>query len=367
MKNKGIIYKENALTLIELILVIIIVLLLIIISMSIKRDNNKIYENTHINRDSEWYVNNLYMSDQYYYNNILNDEEKEVYGQIFNCIKNMNEEFIYTCSRSSFDKVMHAIMCDHPEMINFTVYSSNNRNNKIIFKYLCADEESLNKKIEEMQYEIYKISKDVNKELSDYEKEKIIYEILAERSYYGGYLDNSDQSAYTAIMKDKSTVCAGYAKAAQILFQTFNIKSFLMVNNGHMWNLVKLDDEYYYFDATPSSDKYLEDGFSHSGLNQNINTSNYESPYLSYFPSAEGTKYNYYDYEGKTLIYDKKDLSNIEQILNENKRKKVEIKVKNERDFLNDINNIKEKLNLRYIKYCGGYLSNSKIFFLRKK
>ena len=54
----------------------------------------KKFVNDKIDRDSEWYVNDLYMSDQYYYDNILTASEQENYKELFEAIKNIDENIV---------------------------------------------------------------------------------------------------------------------------------------------------------------------------------------------------------------------------------------------------------------------------------
>ena len=62
-------------------------------------------------------------------------------------------------------------------------------------------------------------------------------------------------SAYGALVQGKA-VCEGYAKAMQILLNkrsipTTVVRGFSAENQtGHMWNLVEINDEYYYLDPT---------------------------------------------------------------------------------------------------------------------
>ena len=53
---------------------------------------------------------------------------------------------------------------------------------------------------------------------------------------------------------EKSAVCDGYARAAQLIFSLCNVESYFVVGDtpagGHAWNLVKVDGEYYQLDVT---------------------------------------------------------------------------------------------------------------------
>lgn len=65
-----------------------------------------------------------------------------------------------------------------------------------------------------------------------------------------------NQSIYSVFVR-RNSVRTGYAKAAQYLFNLLGIESCLVFgrlhndkeDGRHCWNLVKVDNEYYHFDA----------------------------------------------------------------------------------------------------------------------
>lgn len=65
------------------------------------------------------------------------------------------------------------------------------------------------------------------------------------------YLPGSDFSAYGALV-DGCCVCEGYARAYSVLLGKCGIESRLVISEelNHMWNLVKLDGEWYHVDVT---------------------------------------------------------------------------------------------------------------------
>lgn len=68
---------------------------------------------------------------------------------------------------------------------------------------------------------------------------------LVNSFYTNGYLDGA--------LNGNSAICGNYASLFQALASRLDLKSYFMVNDNHAWNLVKIDDEYYYVDPT-----YLE-------------------------------------------------------------------------------------------------------------
>ena len=86
---------------------------------------------------------------------------------------------------------------------------------------------------------------------SDYEKSRILFERLVCVNSYE--FTPNDQTAYGALVEGKS-VCAGYARAYQLLMQAVGIPCFYLSGIGgsepHAWNLVRLDGKWYYTDPT---------------------------------------------------------------------------------------------------------------------
>lgn len=93
------------------------------------------------------------------------------------------------------------------------------------------------------------------KNLSQKEQVAYVYKWLVT---YCTYNVNSayNQSIYSVFVR-RNSVCTGYTKAAQYLFNLLGIESRLVFgrlhndkeDGRHCWNLVKVDNEYYHFDA----------------------------------------------------------------------------------------------------------------------
>lgn len=93
---------------------------------------------------------------------------------------------------------------------------------------------------------------------------------------YCNYNVNSayNQSIYSVFVR-RNSVCTGYAKAAQYLFNLLGIESYIVFgklsndkeNGRHCWNLVKQDGQYYHFDAC-LGDSVLDDILHRSGIQE---------------------------------------------------------------------------------------------------
>lgn len=349
-----------------------LIVLGIIIVAIIWHNFGPVYRCKNVDRKSEWYVNDIYMSDQYYYNNLLNEKEKQAYKVMFENIKNIEESFTVNVNSSELDKVWDALICDHPELINLSLYrySPIGNSTKIMPIYITTSKAKLRSMERKVRREIGKV---VNKAKgkSDFEKEKIVYEYLGKNNAYGFTYKNSDQSAYT-VFTFSNTVCAGYGKAAQLLLSNCGVKSMININSNHIWNTVELDGEYYFFDATCSGVFYRNlDGVyehvSYMGLNQNKNTSSYQILYPSILPDVSGETYNYYDYLGLTLTYNERDLSNIKKCIADCKYKMVEIKFTNPSEAEQGIARHLNELGLESVFHYTGYAEGNQVVTMKKK
>lgn len=156
-------------------------------------------------------------------------------------------------------EVRHAIrwiMRDNPDIFWFAhQYYYDEANSTIHFQYTFSSE-----RVKTIQQSINDVIEndfciEYVKKLSQQEQVAYIYKWLVT---YCTYNTNSayNQSIYSVFVR-RNSVCTGYAKAAQYLFNLLGIESCLIFgrlhndkeNGRHCWNLVKVDNEYYHFDA----------------------------------------------------------------------------------------------------------------------
>ena len=95
----------------------------------------------------------------------------------------------------------------------------------------------------------------VTEDMSDFEKELALHDrLVCDCKYIGAESVYDDQhTAYGALVTHEA-VCDGYAKAMYLLLTRAGIENRVVYgkagNNGHAWNQVKLDGEWYMLDAT---------------------------------------------------------------------------------------------------------------------
>lgn len=93
---------------------------------------------------------------------------------------------------------------------------------------------------------------------TDYEKARYVYELLALNTEY--VKNATDSQNIISVFLKQQTVCQGYACAVQYLLEQLGIQSVIVsgtaLGDAHAWNLIRLDGEYYYMDATWGNNGY---------------------------------------------------------------------------------------------------------------
>lgn len=186
----------------------------------------------------------------------LNEEEKQVYREIYQGFIDQAESFaVHSLDGEKAGKICSYVVYDFAEIFwvdgscEMTIYEGSHVVMKPNYTY------SNDKKIE-MQSQIEaaadEIIKTVPQDASEYETIKYIYESLVNQV---DYVENApdNQNIYSALV-NKKTVCAGYAKANQYLLNKLGIYCAYVTGtakgSAHAWNIVQCDGNYYYVDVT---------------------------------------------------------------------------------------------------------------------
>lgn len=197
---------------------------------------------------------------QEYYFSLLTEEEKRIYREMLDGIRAREEEFYLTTSDDSLiDRTYHAVLKDHPELfwihnrqaVYRTAYPGENYSS-FSPGYTYTDQE-----IQEIQASMEKGYQEVlslmGSNADDYEKVKAVYTYLIDTT---DYVSTAHDQNIAGVFWKKEAVCAGYARAVQYLLERMGIPCIYVEGDtkdsteGHAWNIVLLDGEYYYVDAT---------------------------------------------------------------------------------------------------------------------
>ena len=223
-------------------------------------------------KKSEAYVNNLYKSDEYFKKKLVNKEYYYIYDQMINDSVSGVEETNILCTGDcigEFQNIYKALYLDHPELISFqSIMGARISSSEIKIKYNNLSSLQSYLGTRRIEREIDLIKKET-KGMSDQEKIIYVYDYVAKHQYDHIFMySKGNQSAYSFFTKGIS-VCAGFAKASQIIFQNIGINSYLVMDDDHMWNYVEYNKKYYVFDATMGASLFTKDNtYFYDGLGE---------------------------------------------------------------------------------------------------
>ncbi|MBQ2676827.1 MAG: hypothetical protein IJF54_05460 [Clostridia bacterium] len=193
--------------------------------------------------------------DKYRNYSLLSASQKQMYTKIKNAIANLDTEVdLGNCTQAEIKIVYTAVSEDNPILVwaprgYSMTFSGGNCTLKLKYDYTKAQCDQMKKEMETAvanAFSAIKGSKDQYKtelRLHDYMVSKVTYKATSNLSY----------TAYGALVEGNA-VCEGYSRAMQMLLNRAGIECSLVTgkskNQGHMWNIVKIDGQWYHLDAT---------------------------------------------------------------------------------------------------------------------
>ena len=203
----------------------------------------------------------------YFYYSTMDAKEQKVYKEILYALENYVEEMPLSSTRTEIvDKVFQCVLMDHPEIFyadgySFVKYTLGDEIKKITFSGTYIYEKEEKEHIEgEIEQAALELLKGLRADASDYEKVKYVYETIIRNTEYD--MTAEDNQNIRSVFLNGASVCQGYAKAVQYLLTKLQVPVTLVIGTvengeGHAWNMVKIDDEFYYLDTTWGDASYL--------------------------------------------------------------------------------------------------------------
>lgn len=230
----------------------------------------------------------------YYYYNQLDETSKIIYTALENNIDNLKKEkYIIDFSTTfndllnesigqyklnkSFQSALDAFFYDHPEIfyIDLTKISLNikyvslgplktytveivPKNNKNYLIDSFASETEVNIAINAVENAKNNIINNISNE-DIYQKIKDVHDILVNSITYDTSTNRKNTHNIYGALIEKEVVCEGYARSFKYIMDSLNIECILVSGNStdfsnklvsHMWNYVKLDNNWYGVDVT---------------------------------------------------------------------------------------------------------------------
>ena len=209
---------------------------------------------------------------RYGYSLLINDNQRTAYQKIADGIGAGQAEIVFDLPNAPLEDVKVAlsmITTDYPEYFWFTGggnvgATGNDKSGYVITvtpsTYIIngqpADKNTINSAKSDFNAVINEAMSKIPAGASDYQKSEILHDFVDDKTEYQQVGDH--QSAYGALVLGKA-VCAGYARAYQVLMNEAGIKCWYVsgksynpsgVLENHAWNLVWLDGKCVYTDVT---------------------------------------------------------------------------------------------------------------------
>lgn len=257
------------------------------------------------------------METDYYKTYALTNAERDIYDDTVKNLGKLKEAVSLPVDASVYGKILEMIRLEqlsfnHISMWKLGDYSAATQGFEVIFDYrLTADE------ISSMNIAAERTAKDIISQLTpdmdDYEKLKFFHDYLVTNCD----TDPDDEYAdtiYGALVRKKA-LCEGYTKAFSYLCNLAGIENVIVTGKTtvpHMWNMVKLNGNWYHVDVTwdkpddelhreyPEVILYQYFMVTDSVIKNNHTIINYPAEP----PKAYGTEENYFVREGADVTAD---------------------------------------------------------------
>jgi len=260
-----------------------------------------------------------FVDGDYYYDKI-SESEKLIYQEIYNSILTREAKILSTKDENIISKVFNAVCDDHPEVfyISGYTYTQISYDDKLLSCEFLAnydyDESEVQRRQSQIENSIQSILLCCQNLPSDYDKVKYVYEYLIQNNDY--VLNALDNQNICSVFITNQTVCAGYAKATQVLLRQLGIPCIYVTgttknNESHAWNYAFCDGSWYILDTTWGDSTYQNENYNESNapsifynyLLMDTNTANktHFPTNLEYLPVCIDDRDNYFVKEGLYL------------------------------------------------------------------
>ncbi len=187
----------------------------------------------------------------HYFSDELSSSEKEIYDFLVDEMRSFTKSIPFIHDASVYTKIFNIIgieQLDLTYVINRqSVYNNDKKRYDIVFSY-DKTESQVNMMNADLQTVATKILSGINEDMSDYDKLKYLHDYIITNSVY----DNYSNSIYSVLIDGKGN-CEGNAKAFSFLCNLIGIENIVIPGKTvvpHLWNMVKVDGEWYHIDVT---------------------------------------------------------------------------------------------------------------------
>jgi hypothetical protein len=195
-----------------------------------------------------------------YYFNRLGNKEKQAYNDILSKIDTMPDSIeIPSLNQTELTTVFEALLYDNPYLFflgRSCTITKRGLKNYFNAQYIMTASQ-YSKKKKQLQDKANAIIAALGKK-SQLETEFYIHNFIVNNCSYENNGNDDESTAYGALI-NKKAACEGYSKAAKVLFDIAGIECYVVSGmsenfqgklESHMWNIVKINGNYYHLDLT---------------------------------------------------------------------------------------------------------------------
>lgn len=245
-----------------------------------------------------------------FYYSQLDDTEKIAYEVIMSQIEEMPKKIKIPDMNGEINDVFEAILYDNPKyfFLSKNCKVETNRFGSCFFvpEYSMSDVE-YQAQLSELEKVKNTVLENTATIIDDYGFEMYIHDYIINKCEYVDKTDGAYSSAYGCLVKGYAS-CEGYSKAMKYLLDEVEIENYIALgttedeNNeaeGHAWNIVKIENEYYHLDVTwndpvtVSGDKNAVNHYVYFNLNDK-EISKTHTPEERFLGKCTKTDFNFY-------------------------------------------------------------------------
>ncbi len=198
---------------------------------------------------------------KFYYEK-LTSVEKQAYNMVLDKIYDMPDRILVPdLNEDQLDNVFRALLYDNPDLFFIgrkCTLRAELWNNYLSIDYIVTKDEYLKQK-EELETKCNEIIASLSNPQSNYQTELEIHNYIIDHCTYKIVDKEYVYSSSYGCLINGVAACEGYSKAAKLLFDKVGIENTLISGTAtasqesggaHMWNVVKIDGNYYHLDIT---------------------------------------------------------------------------------------------------------------------
>ncbi len=241
----------------------------------------------------------------------LSEQQKKAYNHILNEIFNAEYEFpsliqIPLLTGDELTEIIKALKYDNPTLMCLGRDSTLVTSDGLCFfqpGYIMTPAVQRTK-INTLDQKCQQILSALPENSGEFEKELFIHDYIVNNCTYDFEVAETSSTPFSCLI-EKFAACEGYSQATKLLCEKAGIECYTVSGDavnydgeteGHMWNIINIDDEYYHLDVTWDDPVTQNEGETLSHIFMNLTDTEISTDHFNYqhFFDCTSTKANYF-------------------------------------------------------------------------